>query len=104
MKNTPRCNGKNTTAGSRHGRATASQHECESHGPSGAGPPEQRAAGEGVDETEQIQDQRHHPEQRCRRDVGGDVAGHAEQQARGHRAVGNPAKTLACARRLAPAR
>ena len=44
------------------------------------------------DEGRQIKRQRHDPEQRRRGEVGGDVGGHREQQARRHEGVANPAQ------------
>ena len=54
--------------------------------------PDDRPAHEHEDERQQVQDQRHEPEQRDRRQVGGDVGGDAEHQAGRHRGQQHPAR------------
>ena len=58
-----------------------------------------RTAREHDDEGQEIERERKHPEQRHRRDVGGDVRGHRHQQARGHGRQRHPERGVAPGRR-----
>ena len=53
-----------------------------------------RALPNATNEGEEIERERRHPEQRHRRDVGGERGGHAEHQARRHRGEHAPARAL----------
>jgi AAA ATPase containing von Willebrand factor type A (vWA) domain len=57
-----------------------------------------RPPAEGEDETQEIDGEGHHPEQGHGRDVGGDVGGGADHEARRHEGEGGPAKVLPPAR------
>ena len=51
-----------------------------------------RQSGEHENKTQQIQPQRHHPQQRNGRNIGGHVRRHAQHQARRHEGQSNPAQ------------
>ena len=58
-----------------------------------------RAAREHDDEGQEVERERKHPQQRHRRDIGGDVRGHRHQQARRHRRERHPGRGVAPGRR-----
>ena len=84
--------------GGDHQRDQQQRHQAE-HG----GVWQRRPPREHQDEAEQIEDQRHHPEQRGGGNVGGDVGGDAEQQRGRHECQDGPGQALTQGQALAQA-